>query len=543
MFRPALSFLSIVFCINIISCTSSNRIAGYVYYRLNANPTTLDPALIVDVTGGIISAKLFNGLVKLGEDLKVMPDIAEKWSVSKDGLSYKFKLKRGFKFSNNQEVTANDFKYSFKRILDPRTRSPNTWVLDKIEGAKAFAEGRAGGIKGIKVKDDYTLEIRLEKPFSPFLYLLTMSAAYVVPEKDVEKSGADFSSRPVGTGPFVLTEWLPNRHLRLDRRDDYFDEQAKVKGIMYRVIPEDITAVAEFELGNLDVISIPASEIARYRKDRKWKELISSVKGINTYYIGMNCSKRPFNNMNLRKAVNLAIDREKFLNTYYEKRGRLASGPVPDLLRMWKQPVSYDYDPERARQIIKKEGLEGTVVNFYITADQEVVDMAEIIQSYIKKAGLNVRIKQLEWSAYKEAVNKGEPDMFWLSWWADYPDPEDFLFPLFHSSNIGPAGNRARYRNPEVDRFIEQGQAARDANERSRYYEKAERMIVADAPWVFFWHRNDYILRQPWIGNYKAYSVYSMDKGTDITFLKSKSTTNLEKGYNAALLAFMSLFI
>jgi peptide/nickel transport system substrate-binding protein/oligopeptide transport system substrate-binding protein len=108
--------------------------------------------------------------------------------------------------------------------------------------------------------------------------------------------------------------------------------------------------------------------------------------------------------------------------------------------------------------------------------------------------------------------------MFWLSWWADYPDPEDFLFPLFHSSNIGPAGNRARYRNAEVDRLIELGQAARDGKERDMYYEKAERLIVGEAPWVFFWHKTEYVLRQPWIKNYKAYSIYSMDKGTEIGF-------------------------
>lgn len=511
------SVLLITCCImQIVSCSRQNRHEGYIYYRLNSNPSTLDPALIVDVSGGSISAKLFNGLVGLDKDMNITPDIAEKWSISNDGLTYRFVLKQGIIFSNKREVNAYDFKYSFRRVLDPKTRSPNTWVLEKIAGARDFIEGRAGDVRGLRAIDDYTLEVRLEIPFQPFLYLLTMTAAYVVPKEEVERWGPDFSSHPVGTGPFILREWLQNRELRLEKREDYFKKKANIDGIIYRVILEDLTTITEFELGNLDVITIPASELSRFRSDLRWKNLISSVNGINTYYIGLNCSRLPLSNINLRKAINHAIDREKLLSTFYEKRGRLATGPVPDSLRKWAALPAYEYSPEKAREIIEKEGLSGLTINFYTIADQEVVDMAEFIQSYLRNIGLKVRIKQLEWSAYKEAINKGEPDMFWLSWWADYPDPENFLFPLFHSSNIGPAGNRARYMNPEVDKLIELGQLAMEERKRYAYYENAEKLIVNDAPWVFFWHKSDYILRQPWLNNFRVYPIYSMDKGTEI---------------------------
>jgi len=515
-----LGCLALLICLLLViySCSYHNRQNGYVYYRLSTNPTTLDPALIVDVTGSTIAAKLFNGLVRLDEDLNIIPDIAESWSISRDGLSYTFKLYRDSKFTNNRIVRSYDFKYSFKRILDPKTRSPNTWVFEKIEGAKDYLQGKADDVKGLRVIDEHTLEIRLEKPFSPFLYLLTMSAAYVVPEEEVKRWEQDFSSHPVGTGPFMLKEWLPNRELRLERQESYFGKKPYIKGIIYRIIPEDLTAMTEFELGNLDMVPIPGSELARYRNAKKWRDLMASMKGINTYYLGMNCARPPFNNVNIRKAMNIAIDRKKLLDTFYEGRGRVAAGPVPDLLRKWDAPDLYEYNPKKAKNIVRQEGFTGTTIHFYITPEQEVVDMAEFIQSYIGKTGLNVKIHQLEWSAYKEAINKGEPDMFWLSWWADYPDPEDFLFPLFHSSNMGPAGNRTRYKNPEVDRLIELGQAAGNEKERSIYYEKAEQLIVRDAPWVFFWHKNDYTLRQPWIKGYKIYSIYSMDKGTEIRF-------------------------
>lgn len=502
----------------LFSCSSQNRISEYIYYRLNTNPSTLDPALIVDVTGGSISAKLFNGLVRLNKDLSIAPDIASKWDISKNGLIYRFELKRGVRFSNNTEVKTKDFKYSFERVLNPKNRSPNTWVFDKIKGAREFMDGKATEVSGIKIISDYALEITLDKPFSPFLNLLTMTAAYVVPEDEVKKWGVDFSSNPVGTGPFVLRHWLPNRELLFDARKDYFDNIPKIKGIVYKIIPEDLTTITEFELGNLDVITIPASSFSRFRKDKKWAGLISSICGINTYYLGLNCSKKPFDNPILRKAMNHAIDREKILKTVYEGRGRIASGPVPDILRKWKTPAPYEYNPAKAKELIKAAGYpDGLEVNFYITADNEVVDIAEVIQSYLKEVGIKANIKQLEWSAYKDAINKGEPDMFWLSWWADYPDPENFLFPLFHSSNLGPAGNRARYKNPEVDSLIIAGQHAYTIKERDMYYEKAEKMIVDDTPWVFFWHRTDFTLRQPWIKNYQIYPIYSIDKGTEIS--------------------------
>ena len=206
----------------IFSCSSRNRLPEYVYYRLNTNPTTLDPALIVDVTGGSISAKLFNGLVKMDRDLSIAPDIASKYEISKNGLIYRFELKNGVRFSNGIEVKAGDFKYSFERILNPSTRSPNTWVFDRIKGAKEFMNGKAKEVSGIKVINNYALEITLDKPFSPFLNLLTMTAAYVVPEDEVKKWGVDFSSHPSGTGPFILTHWLPNRELQLDAEKRLF---------------------------------------------------------------------------------------------------------------------------------------------------------------------------------------------------------------------------------------------------------------------------------------------------------------------------------
>lgn len=498
------------------SCIKKSHPDGYMVLRLMENPTTLDPALITDVDAGAVAAKLFNGLVVLGPGMKVVPDIAKNWSLSPDGLVYEFTLHDDVQFQNGLPVRAGDFKYSFERVLAPKMRSPNTWVLERIAGAREFMDAKADAVKGIEVVDALTLRITLERPFSPFLGLLTMAPGYVVSRKEVEARAENFGQMPAGTGPFVLKSWTPNGQLVLAPSARYHGPAPQVRGLVYRIIPEDLTAVAEFEVGNLDALIIPQAVYGRYARDPKWQGRISTLEGLNTYYVGINCKRPGLDNPEFRRALNMAIDRGRILNTLYEGRGRLAAGPVPEVLRAWPVPQGLRYDPKEAMRIIDKLGMRGRVLWFYIKADQQVVDMAEVIQAQLKEVGLDVRLRQLEWSAFKNAVNKGEADLFWLSWWADYPDPENFLYPLFHSSNQGPAGNRTWYASPEADALIEAGARAVSIEGRNDAYMQAERVIVNDAPWVFLWHRTDHVALGPALASFPLYPIYSMDKGLDI---------------------------
>jgi oligopeptide transport system substrate-binding protein len=334
------SLLCLLFFIILItpsaSCrwSTTDRVPGYLYFRLSTNPTTLDPALITDVQGGGIAAKIFSGLVRFNENLDIVPDIARSWGLSPDQKTYTFRLRKGVKFSTGREVTARDFRYSFERVLTPKTKAPLTWILDKIEGANDFLVGKAKSIRGIRVVDDHTLALSLEKPFGPFLSLLAMSTAYVVLREEVDRLGPDFGTHPVGSGPYALAEWKHGQSLVLIARDDYFDGRPKLKGICYRVIPEELTAVMEFETGGLDIFQIPSAEYRRYTTDPKWKGLVFGRPGLDSYYLGLNCTRPPFNDLRVRKAVNLAIDRKRILDTVFEKRGVLAVGPVPPGL--WK---------------------------------------------------------------------------------------------------------------------------------------------------------------------------------------------------------------
>ena len=518
-------FLIGLLCMPGAGCRRSDdgRLRNYFYLRLNSNPTTLDPALITDVQGGGIAAKLFNGLVRFNENLDIVPDIALSWRLSEDQRVYTFRLRRDVQFSSGSTVTARDVKYSFERVLKPGTRAPLTWVLDRIEGAQDVLAGNTTSVSGIQVINDHLIAIKLTKPFGPFLSLLAMTTAYIVPRADVERLGQDFGTHPVGTGPYVLAEWRHGQYLRLTAREDYFDGRPKLNGIYYRIIPEDLTAVIEFDTGRLDVLLIPSSEYRRYTTDPAWRDLVYGRTGLNTYYLGFNCTRPPFDDVRVRQAVNLAIDRKQILNTIMEKRGVLATGPIPP--ELWKnkawsrvlQGQGYAYDPQKARDLIRQAGVEGKTIKIYIAAEPEILDIIEVIQSYLAKVGLKAEIVQLDWSALKEAVNEGKPDAYWLSWWADYPDPENFLYPLFHSASIGSGGNRSRCIDQELDRLIEAAQGTMDERERFRLYRQAEERIVEDAPWVFMWHKADYFVVQPWVKDFKLYPIYSIDKRVDIT--------------------------
>ncbi|MBF0538338.1 MAG: ABC transporter substrate-binding protein [Nitrospirae bacterium] len=494
----------------------TERLEGYLYCRIGANPTTLDPAYVVDVLGGMIAAKLYNGLVRLDDDLQVAPDIARQWRVSDDGLTYTFVLREDVVFHNDKRLTADDVVYSFRRIMSPQTHSPNAWMFKNVADVKVAQTG--------------TIEITLKRPFAPFLKLLTMPAAYIVSEAEVERFGKDFGLHPVGTGPFALSRWEPDNDVVLKKNGLYFDPPAKINGIVYRIIPEDITSVTEFLTGNLDILGVPASAYAMFAKDAHYAGLIAHSSGLNTFYLGLNNSRGPLDNPNLRKAIACAIDRRKILQRYLQGQGRYATSAVPSVLsaaapygglKGYAVADYYPYDPDRALAFLRASGIAGSVkLRFYVSAIQESIDIAEIIAYYLRQVGIGVEIRILEWSAYKVAINNGEPDMFWLSWWADYPDAENFLYPMFHSSNLGAGGNRIRYINPQVDALIEQARRTLADSEREAIYKRVEDAVVTDAAAVFFWHRNDYIVRQPWIRGLHLYPIYNMDKATGIEKVK-----------------------
>ena len=490
-------------------------------WHLPESPTTLDPTFVVDVAGGRIAAKLFNGLLRLNDQGGIEPDIASDWQISDDGRTYTFEIRAGVYFSNGREVSAKDVEFSLKRLLSPEVASPRRWILSHVSGAKEFMEGKAESVAGITVVNANTVEITLDSPFAPFAYLLTMPNAAIIPVEEVERWGADFGFHPVGTGPFALADWEQDVQLVLEANSTYYAGAPRVKQLEYKIIGEDLTAVVEFENENLDVLEIPWGEVSRYIGSAQWRQFVHSRTGLNVYYLGFNCQEEPFRDARVRRAMNCAIDRRKIAATVLEGRVEPAVGPIPPgLLEAPTLTGGYDYDRERAIRLLGEAGFnKGFRTQLFLSTGREELSVCEVIQSYLRDVGVSADLVPLEWSAFKQAVASGEAPLFYLSWWADYPEAESFLFPTFHSSNWGAAGNRARFASKEVDLAIDEAHRIIDDRVRAQKYREIERMVVERAPWVFLWHRKEFYIRQPRVGGFKLFPIYSADKGTDI-FLK-----------------------
>ncbi|MEW6534055.1 MAG: ABC transporter substrate-binding protein [Candidatus Auribacterota bacterium] len=508
----------------VAGCGFRERPYDTVYIRLKDDITTLDPALIVDVDGGMLAAYLYNGLVKLDFSLNVVPDIAHKWEILDNDTRYRFYLKKNIRFTNGDELTARDVKYSFERLLDPSVKSSRSWIFENVAGCNSFMSGNAGGIEGFVVVDDYTLDIVLKEPFAPFISLLTMPNVMI--SKIV--SDSDGNRHVYGTGPFILNDWVRGDSIRFIRNENYFDKMASVAKVAFKIIPEDFTAITEFENGRIDILEVPGSEFEYFVTDARWKDRVYRSPLLNTYYVGFNCQKEPFNSVEMRHAVGYAVNREGIIEKFLHNRVTRADSPVPpDLLGSKISIAEHKYDPGKAIDMISSlPGSTRKEISLYFSSNKETEGIAELIQYDLAQAGLSVSLCQLEWSVFKEKVASGEAEMFILSWWADYPDIENFLYPVFYSGNWGSAGNRVRYKNEEFDEVILIARKTADDMLRTDLYRQALSIIENDAPWVCLWHRDKFVVIQPWICNFKLAGVHSVDKGTDITI---DATTKLHE--------------
>lgn len=451
---------------------------------LETEPSTLDPALAVDYSSGLVSSLIHGNLVAFEPDGSLEGDIAKRWTVSEDGLEYVFFV-GGARFSDGRPVTAGDAARSLRRLLEPSTASPRWWVLEPVRGAAAFHAGTAPLGDGIEAPDDTTLIIRLDRPASHLPGLLAMPAAGIVPVAVADSLGRGYGRAPVGSGPWRLASWASGDEIVLER-NPFAARPPRMGRIRLRVIPETMTRIAEFEVGNIDLLEVPAPELDLWRS--AGPELLSGLE-LRVGYIGLNTEKAPLDDRRVRRALNMAVDVDAIIEHVLFGAARRSDGVVPPPLRRGPPPERpYRYDPAAAAALLAEAGHpEGFKMEIWQRENPEAGRVLEAVQGYLGAVGVDARIVTREWSAFKEAVDRGTPDAFYLDWFADYPDPENFLVPLFHSSNRGGGGNRSRYADPRVDSLLDAAASVPDPAERWALYGEAERIVTGDAPWIFLW--------------------------------------------------------
>ena len=268
-------------------------------------------------------------------------------------------------------------------------------------------------------------------------------------------------------------------------------------------------------MGNLDIFNIPALELLQWTQKKEWRDNIFSIDELNIWYIAMNCSRKPFDDVLVRKAMNISLDREKILKLLLANTGIQASGPVPPLLLSNSPPSPYPYDPALAIELLKRAGYgNGFQTKLWVAGGSEIFHVLEAFQSYWGAIGVEVEIIRSDWNVFKTAVRAGRPDLYCLDWFADYPDGENFLFPLFHSSES--MTKRNRYKNLEVDKLIETIQLLPVGNKRDSLIEKTNRVIFNEAPWVFLWHSQTNIVTQSTITGYVPKTIFNSERYTNI---------------------------
>jgi peptide/nickel transport system substrate-binding protein/oligopeptide transport system substrate-binding protein len=478
---------------------------GGVYRRpLAQAPTSLDPARATDVYAYMVVNQLFDGLVQFDEYLTPLPAMAGFWEASLDGLSWTFYLRQGVKFHNGREVTADDFVYSFTRILDPALQSPVAELFRHIRGAEAFQAGKTPTVEGLQAVDRHTLRIFLREPYAPFLSILAMANAKVVPREEVNRLGDQFGRHPVGSGPFTFRSWESKQRLVIQAFDYYYEGRPFLNQIVFEIGRQEMESFNDFLERNLEEAIVPITKAAEIRELPRYHTYVHLKKPmLHLLYIGFNTQKAPFTNPKVRQAFSYAVNTEAIMQEIRLGISTIAQGILPPGMPAYNPDVArYYYSPRRAKQLLAEAGYPDgkgiPIIDLWYSSKEESTPRElEAYREDLAELGVTIEIHQAaDWPTFQKLLAEGKALMFRLAWYSDIPDPDNFLYPLLHSQS---KTNRTFYRNARVDRLLEEARSETDYLQRIQLYRQVEQIVLQDAPWINQHHRVFEYLYQPYV--------------------------------------------
>jgi peptide/nickel transport system substrate-binding protein len=459
------------------------------------DPGNLDPILATDVSPEMVVRNLFSRLLAYDPvDRKFEGDLATEWNETPDHMTWEFTLRKGAKFTNGREINASDVKYSFERLIDPKNASPAGGVLIDVVGAEDFRAGKATSVQGIETDGDSKVTFRFRAPFPTLSQTVAQASTSIVPKEEVEKAGAEFGRKPVGSGPFVLASWTPDDRLVLEANPNYYGGRPHLDGVTFRIMKDEATRDADFRSGTLDMVTLAEDTYQEYKKDPTYSKNILEVPELFTRAIFFNTTVKPFDDVRVRQAVNLAVNKKLVVEKALANKAFPAVGPLQESSPGFDKDLKgYGYDPDQARKLLADAGLEGGF-EMEVLASASGARAMEALIGDLKAVGITLKIVQVE--SPPPLARGGNFKTAYYSTGGDV-DPISFLYARFHSRNVGAAGNVARYANPEVDKLLDQGNAASDIEERARFAREAQRIVVKDAPWFFFNYNKAAIVHKP----------------------------------------------
>nr|WP_116132058.1 ABC transporter substrate-binding protein [Tropicimonas sp. IMCC34043] len=482
--------------------------------------STLDPAIGYDWQNWSMIKSLFDGLMDYEPGTTILKkDLAEDYTISDDGMTFTFKLRPGVKFHNGRELTAEDVKYSLDRVTNPETQSPGAGFFGSIEGYDAMASGEATSLSGVTVIDPYTVEIKLSRPDATFLHVMAINFSSIVPKEEVEKWGLDFGKHPVGSGAFKLSDWTLGQSLTFERNKDYWHTGVpKLDQITFEIGLEPIVALLRLQQGEADIPGdgIPPAKFLEVTADPAYKDLVIEGGQLHTGYITMNVLMPPFDNLKVRQAVNMAINKDRAVRII-NGRAVPANQPLPPTMPGYaKDYEGYAFDPEAAKALLAEAGFpDGFETELYVYNTDPNPRLAQSFQQDLAAIGIKAEIRSLAQANVIAAG--GEPDqapMIWsggMAWIADFPDPSNFYGPILGCDGAVQGGwNWSWYCNKDLDAAAVEADAMTDpakAGEREQKWRDIFLKIMDDAPWVPVFNEQRFTMRSEKLGGPDAIFV------------------------------------
>ena len=466
--------------------TPGQPVVGGTLHLAGSSPSTLDPAQVRDVVSAEYMYEIYSGLVTLSADLEVVPDLASHWDVSPDGRTYTFTLRSDAVFHDGAPVTAEAAAYGIERSCDPATRSAvaSTYLGD-IVGCNDKLAGKASSVAGLKVVDETHVAITIDAPKAYFLAKLTYPTAFAL-DPQQEKSDPEWWHQPNGSGPFRLATFEPDTKLVLAANERYYGGRPFLDEVNFDLRPID--AVTRYENGELDAVPISALERERLEDPLNpiSQELVRGPGDLSLTYVGFNVGLAPFDDVHVRRAFNLALDKERLTRVILKDAVAPANGILPPgLPGVAPRKALYPFDAEKARAELAASRYGGPqgLPPIVVTISGEGGDAAvEALTDQIGEAlGIKLTIEATPYELFQREVDARKYQAFVVGWAADYPDPENFLDVLLHT---GSPLNNTGYSNPEVDRLLDAARLESDPARRTALYAEAEDLVLADAPWV-----------------------------------------------------------
>ena len=523
---PLFLLAILIFSVAIAGCARAPRPAGVLHLAQEADASTLDPAKAYDTTSIQFVRLIYRGLLEYDDKANLRPEVASSYAIAPDGLTYSFKLRPDVRYTDGKRVVADDFRFAIERVLTPATASDGSSFFENIVGAKDWVANlgkpnASAHFRGIEVPDENTLIFHLDKPDATFLNNLTLPFAYAVRRDyvaDLTRRDLDLSENPLGCGPFKMREWVHDGWLTLVKNPDYFHRDLpKCERIETRFGISSSLQDMLYEQGSLDLMSISDAlppDFLRLTRVAPWKNQVMSAPMMDIRYMTMNNEVAPFNDARVRRALSYAIDRAR-IASYSTGRVSVAKGVLPKGVSSYNPDLKgYAHNPKRARALLKEANYRDDPGNpiplIYSNGnDAPYYGKAALsIQADLKNIGMTVSLAPMRYSDLKAKAGTrgvGGARLALMGWNQDYPDPANYLDPLFNSRSITPTSslNRSFYSNARVDSLLDAGLKMPPGPARLKRYSEAESLIVADAPVVFLHHFQRYMIHQPWVKGYK----------------------------------------